>query len=128
MFLVLCGLVVIVLYKQIGFAFMANPGLNGLIIGVLLVGIILAFLAAGVAFIRRDNLHPFLPPNPETFAVLLRSFTLDKALYELLYELNNRPDWVCIPLHGIHSLIEQAQPIAVNCRLPAAIEAAPTES
>ena len=42
-FLVLCGLVVIVLYKQIGFAFMANPGLNGLIIGVLLVGIILAF-------------------------------------------------------------------------------------
>jgi hypothetical protein len=42
-FLVLCGLVVVVLYKQIGFAFMANPGLNGLIIGVLLVGIILAF-------------------------------------------------------------------------------------
>jgi hypothetical protein len=42
-FLVLCALVVIVLYKQIVFAFMANPGLNGLIVGVLLVGIILAF-------------------------------------------------------------------------------------
>jgi hypothetical protein len=42
-FLVLCALVVVVLYKQIGYAFMANPGLNGLIVGVLLVGIILAF-------------------------------------------------------------------------------------
>ena len=42
-FLVLCTLVVVVLYKQIVFAFMANPGLNGLIVGVLLVGIILAF-------------------------------------------------------------------------------------
>jgi len=36
-------LVVIVLYKQIWTAFLANPGLNGLIIGVLLVGILLAF-------------------------------------------------------------------------------------
>ena len=26
---------------------------------------------------------------------------LDKALYELAYELNNRPDWVRIPLTGI---------------------------
>jgi hypothetical protein len=42
-FLVLCALVVVVLYKQMVFAFMANPGLNGLIVGVLLVGIILAF-------------------------------------------------------------------------------------
>ena len=36
-------LVVIVLYKQIWVAFIANPGLNGLIIGVLLIGILLAF-------------------------------------------------------------------------------------
>src|SRR3974377_1987068 len=42
-FLILCALVVIVLYKQIGVAFMANPGLNALIIGVLLIGIMLAF-------------------------------------------------------------------------------------
>ncbi len=42
-FLILCALVVIVLYKQIGVAFMANPGLNALIIGVLLIGIVLAF-------------------------------------------------------------------------------------
>src|SRR5213593_366030 len=42
-FLILCALVVIVLYRQIWVAFLANPGLNALIIGVLLIGIIFAF-------------------------------------------------------------------------------------
>jgi hypothetical protein len=42
-FLILCTLIVIVLYKQIWVAFLANPGLNALIIGVLLIGIVLSF-------------------------------------------------------------------------------------
>ena len=42
-FLVLCGLIATVLYKQIVTAFFANPGLNALIGGVLLIGIILSF-------------------------------------------------------------------------------------
>jgi hypothetical protein len=42
-FVVLCGLVAFLLQKQILVAFMANPGLNALILGVLLIGIILAF-------------------------------------------------------------------------------------
>jgi hypothetical protein len=42
-FLVLCGLIGTVLYKQIYAAFLANPGLNALIGGVLLIGIILSF-------------------------------------------------------------------------------------
>jgi hypothetical protein len=42
-FLILCGLLVVVLYKQIVVAFMANPGLNALIVGVLLIGIALGF-------------------------------------------------------------------------------------
>jgi hypothetical protein len=42
-FLILCGLVVFVLYKQMIVAFMANPGLNALIIAVLAIGILLAF-------------------------------------------------------------------------------------
>ncbi|PPQ44658.1 flagellar motor protein MotA [Rhodopseudomonas palustris] len=42
-FLVLCALIVVVLYKQILAAFMANPGLNGLICAVLVIGIVLAF-------------------------------------------------------------------------------------
>jgi hypothetical protein len=42
-FLILCGLVLFVLHKQIVTAFMANPGLNALIIAVLFIGILLAF-------------------------------------------------------------------------------------
>ena len=42
-FVILVALVVVVLYRQIWAAFLANPGLNALILGVLLVGIILAF-------------------------------------------------------------------------------------
>ena len=42
-FLILAGFVALILYKQIARAFMANPGLNGLILGVLLIGLVLAF-------------------------------------------------------------------------------------
>src|SRR3954451_18313090 len=42
-FLILCALVVVVLHKQIVVAFMANPGLNALIVAVLVIGILLSF-------------------------------------------------------------------------------------
>jgi hypothetical protein len=42
-FLILCGLIVVVLHQQIWVAFKANPPLNALIVGVLLIGIILSF-------------------------------------------------------------------------------------
>src|SRR5215211_1638540 len=42
-FVILCALVVVVLYKQIVVAFFANPGLNALIIAVLFIGILLSF-------------------------------------------------------------------------------------
>jgi hypothetical protein len=42
-FLILCGLVVVVLHKQIVVAFLANPGLNALIIAVMVIGVMLAF-------------------------------------------------------------------------------------
>jgi len=47
----------------------------------------------------------FLPIDPVQRATLLDLFLLDKAYYELNYELNNRPDWVRIPLHGILELV-----------------------
>jgi maltose alpha-D-glucosyltransferase / alpha-amylase len=46
----------------------------------------------------------FLPSSDDGFRKLLAVFLLDKALYELSYELNNRPTWVRIPLLGILSL------------------------
>ena len=47
----------------------------------------------------------FLPADFAQRDALLRLFMLDKALYELNYELNNRPDWVRIPLWGIFDLL-----------------------
>jgi maltose alpha-D-glucosyltransferase/alpha-amylase len=43
----------------------------------------------------------FLPREDVELRVLLESFLLDKALYELGYELNSRPEWVAIPIRGI---------------------------
>jgi len=36
---------------------------------------------------------------------MLRAFLLEKAMYEVAYELNNRPDWVRIPLQAIPQLL-----------------------
>jgi maltose alpha-D-glucosyltransferase/alpha-amylase len=43
----------------------------------------------------------FLPASRPQLEILLRAYLLEKALYELRYELNNRPDWISIPLQGI---------------------------
>jgi maltose alpha-D-glucosyltransferase/alpha-amylase len=45
-----------------------------------------------------------VPAEAAEFKTLLDAFLLDKALYELLYELNNRPTWVRIPIEGILAL------------------------
>jgi maltose alpha-D-glucosyltransferase / alpha-amylase len=45
-----------------------------------------------------------LIPQPTQAQLLLNAYLLEKALYELLYELDNRPAWVRIPLVGILAL------------------------
>jgi maltokinase len=47
-----------------------------------------------------------LPPGQQATEQLLSVFELEKAVYELRYELNNRPDWVSIPVAGIVRLLE----------------------
>jgi maltose alpha-D-glucosyltransferase/alpha-amylase len=46
-----------------------------------------------------------LPGGDESIDSLLQALVLEKALYELGYELNNRPDWVRIPLIGLLKLL-----------------------
>lgn len=47
-----------------------------------------------------------IPSSAAERKMLLDAFLLQKALYEVAYELNNRPDWVLIPLRGILSLMK----------------------
>ena len=53
------------------------------------------------AYLETTRGAAFLPADPNQFQQFLDAFLLDKALYELGYELNNRPTWVRIPLRGI---------------------------
>ena len=47
---------------------------------------------------------PDLMPPPGEAQILLDAYLLEKALYELMYELDNRPSWVRIPLNSILAL------------------------
>jgi maltose alpha-D-glucosyltransferase/alpha-amylase len=49
---------------------------------------------------------PFIPSDREALKIMLNAYLLEKAVYELGYELNNRPEWVAIPLRGIKDLME----------------------
>jgi maltokinase len=51
-----------------------------------------------------------LPAGQVAIEKLLSIFELEKAIYELRYELNNRPDWVGVPVAGIARLLEEANP------------------
>ncbi len=57
------------------------------------------------AYLDESAKGSHLPKTPEESAVLLDAHLLEKALYEISYELNNRPDWVRIPLRGVLDLI-----------------------
>jgi maltose alpha-D-glucosyltransferase/alpha-amylase len=47
-----------------------------------------------------------LPETPQETSLLLDLFMLDKALYELTYEANGRPEWVGVPARGVLELLE----------------------
>jgi maltose alpha-D-glucosyltransferase/alpha-amylase len=66
---------------------------------------------------ERDAIHHFLegygkateglpsvPADAQSFRTLLDLFLIEKALYELRYEISNRPDWITIPLRGLLEL------------------------
>ncbi|HVW79153.1 MAG TPA: maltose alpha-D-glucosyltransferase [Alloacidobacterium sp.] len=59
------------------------------------------------AYRQRAASSPIIPTDEHDLQLLLDAYVLDKALYELGYELNNRPEWVRIPLIGILSLLQE---------------------
>ena len=65
-----------------------------------------ALLRAYLAEAAKPGYARHLPSDPESLETLLSAYLIEKALYEVTYELNNRPDWVRIPLRGILDLLE----------------------
>lgn len=60
------------------------------------------FLKAYLSVVKEK---PFLPADPTEVQLLLDVYLLEKGMYELGYELNNRPDWVKVPLQGLLQLL-----------------------
>ena len=58
------------------------------------------------AYLDAFGTSDVLPQKSEELQVMLQAFILDKAMFELAYELNNRPDWLRIPLQGVLHLME----------------------
>jgi maltose alpha-D-glucosyltransferase/alpha-amylase len=61
------------------------------------------FLTSYLDTTRRTT---FITGKKDELEIMLKAFLLEKAIYELGYELNNRPEWVIIPLKGIIDLLE----------------------
>lgn len=60
------------------------------------------------AYLTTSGSASSVPQSREELAVLLDAYVITKAVYELGYELNNRPHWLRIPLQGVSKLLEVA--------------------
>ncbi|NQV31532.1 MAG: putative maltokinase, partial [Phycisphaeraceae bacterium] len=58
------------------------------------------------SYISTAGSDKFIPQNKKDFAMLLETFILEKAVYELGYELNHRPDWFTIPMRGLEDILK----------------------
>jgi len=73
-----------------------------------------AFVAGYRRGLRMDGVAndpatiPIVPQDSGEFKLLLDAYRFEKTMYELAYELNNRPDWIEIPLRGLCDLLGEA--------------------
>ncbi len=59
----------------------------------------------GYRSVAKPGMAVFLPATWEEVLRVMEVYELDKALYELRYEMRNRPDWLAIPMAGIRALV-----------------------
>ena len=60
------------------------------------------------SYLRTTTSAIFIPKNSDDLQIMLEAYLLDKAVYEIAYELNNRPSWVVIPIRGIKHILKSA--------------------
>ncbi|MDQ3118387.1 MAG: maltose alpha-D-glucosyltransferase [Verrucomicrobiota bacterium] len=60
------------------------------------------------SYLKTSAGAPFIPQDEDDLQVMLEAYLLDKAVYEVGYELNNRPDWVVIPIRGIKHILHKS--------------------
>lgn len=64
------------------------------------------FLSSYLATVDGAN---FVPADRDSLHRMLTVYLLEKAVYEVSYELDNRPDWLAIPITGLEFTLEQAE-------------------
>lgn len=57
------------------------------------------------AYVDTSMNRDFIPKDMNDLRTVIEVFMLEKAVYELGYEMNNRPDWLIIPFRGIKSIV-----------------------
>ncbi|MGZ5458978.1 MAG: putative maltokinase, partial [Thermoanaerobaculia bacterium] len=58
------------------------------------------------AYLTVSTKGTHLPQDPQSVELLMNAYLIEKAVYEIVYELNNRPDWVRIPVRGLLDLLD----------------------
>lgn len=56
-------------------------------------------------YLETPGVRPLIPAKPEDTRLLLDFYRLEKVVYEVNYELNNRPDWLPIPMRGLRDIV-----------------------
>jgi maltose alpha-D-glucosyltransferase/alpha-amylase len=57
------------------------------------------------AYLETAGAAPFIPKKPEHVDLLLAFYGIEKAIYEIGYEMENRPDWIPIPIAGLRGIM-----------------------
>ena len=65
-----------------------------------------SYLKAYLHALRKEK-SPLIPADRTDLTIMLRSFMIQKVVHELGHELNNRPDWVDLPLRGLEMLLRE---------------------
>ncbi len=58
------------------------------------------------SYLEEAGNAPFIPEKESQIESLLNLFLIEKSIYETSYEINNRPDWLIVPLNGLDKIID----------------------